>query len=72
MSSYWRLEGVPSAENESSDDVLDKMKYIITESGCEIPDVFIDRAHGIDKGYKVKTRNVPCKSIIARFFDILA
>ena len=62
-----RIEGVPSVENESSDDVLDKVKSLITESGYEIPDVVIDRAHRIWKGYKDKTRNVLCKSIIVRF-----
>ena len=64
---YLRTEGVPPVENESSDDVLDKMKSIITESRCEIPDVVIDRAYGIGKGYKVKTRNVPRKNIIRHF-----
>ena len=43
------------------------MKSLITESGCEIPDVVIDRAHQIGRGYKDKTRNVPCKGIIVRF-----
>ena len=62
-----RIEGVPSTENESSDDVLGKVKSLIAESGCEIPDVGIDRAHRIDRGYKDKSRNVPCKSIIVRF-----
>ena len=62
-----RIESVPSGENESSDDVLGKMKSLITKSGCEISDVVIDRAHRIGRGYKDKTRNVPCKSIIVRF-----
>ena len=60
--------GVPSVENESSDDVFDKVKSLITESGCEIPDVVIDRAHRIGKGYEDKIRNVPCKSIIVLEF----
>ena len=50
-----RIEGVPSVENESLDDVLCKVKSLITESGCEIPDVVIDRGHRIGKGYKDKT-----------------
>ena len=62
-----RIEDVPSVENKSPDDVLDKMKSLITESGCEIPDVVIDRAHQVGKGYKDKTRDIPCKSIIVRF-----
>ena len=63
----FKIEGVPSVENESSDDVLDKVKSLITESRCEIPDVVIDRAHRIGKGYKDKTRNVHCKSITVWF-----
>ena len=43
------------------------MKSLITESGCEIPDVVIDRAHRISRGCKDKTRNVPCKRIIVTF-----
>ena len=62
-----RIGGVPSVEIENSDDILDKVKSLITEFGCEIPDAVIDRAHRIGKGYKNKTRNVPCKSIIVRF-----
>ena len=29
-----RIEGVPSVENESLDDVLGKVKFLITESRC--------------------------------------
>ena len=53
-------------ENESSD-VLDKVKSLITESWCEIPDVFIDRSHRIGKGYKGQTQNNHCKNITVRF-----
>ena len=58
--------GVQSAENETSDDVLDKVKSLITEFGCEIPDVVIDRVQRIGKGCKGKTRNIPCKGIIVK------
>ena len=50
-----RIEGVPTVENESLDNVLDKGKSLITKSGCEIPDVVIERAHRIGKRYKRKT-----------------
>lgn len=40
-----RVESDLSVENESLNDVLDKVKSLITESGSEIPDVAIDRAH---------------------------
>ena len=57
-----KVGGVPFVENESLDDVLGKVKSLITESGCEIPEMWllIDRAHRIGRGYKDKTRNVPC------------
>ena len=51
----FRIEDVPSVENESLDGVLCKVKSLITESGCEIPDVVINRGHRIGKGYKDKT-----------------
>ena len=41
----FRIEGVPSAENESSGNVLGKVKSLITESGCEI------QVHQIGRGY---------------------
>ena len=59
--------GCSVCRKESSNDVLDKVKSLITESGCEVPNVVIDRAHRIDKGYQDKTQIVPLKSIIVRF-----
>ena len=57
---------------KSKFNVLGKVKTLITESGCEILDVVIHRAHPIDRGYKTrnmadKVGNVPCQSIIVRF-----
>ena len=41
-----RVQGVPFVENESlDDDHVHKVKSLITEYGCEIPDVANDRAH---------------------------
>ena len=37
-----RIEGVPPVENETSDDVLDEVKSLITESGCKSPNVVGD------------------------------
>ena len=48
-------EGVPSVKNESSDDVLGKVKFLVTESECEIPGVVIDTGHRIGKRYKDKS-----------------
>ena len=62
-----RIDGVPVAENETSNNVLQNVRSIIEESSSEIPDVAIDRAHRICKAYTDKTSGVKCKSIIARF-----
>ena len=43
------------------------MKCLVSESGCDIPDAAIDRAHRIGKGYTDKKSNLSCKSIIVRF-----
>ena len=62
-----RIEGVPSAEKETSEEVLEKVKCLVSESGCDKPDVVIDRAHRIGKGYTDKKSNLSCKSIIVCF-----
>ena len=62
-----RIDGVPVAENETSNDVLQNVKSIIEESSSEIPDVAIDRAHRIGKTYTDKTSGVKWKSIIVWF-----
>ena len=36
-----KVGGVPFVENESLDDVLGKVKSLITESGCEIPEMWL-------------------------------
>ena len=62
-----RIDGVPTVDNETSDEVLDKVKSLIKEISCDIPDVVIDSAHRIGKGYNDKKTNVHYKSIIVRF-----
>ena len=62
-----KINGVPVAENETSNDVLQNVKSIIEESNREIPDVSIDRAHRISKTYTEKTSGVKYKRIIVRF-----
>ena len=49
-----RIDGVPSTDKETSDEVLEKEKSLASESGCDIPDVVIDRAHRIGKEYRDK------------------
>ena len=62
-----RIDGVPSTDKETSDEVLEKVKSLVSESGCDIPDVVIDRAHRIGKEYRDKRSNLSCKSIIVHF-----
>ena len=62
-----RIDGVPTVDNETSDEVPDKVKSLINETSCDIPDVVIDRVRQIGKGYNDKKANVRCKSIIVPF-----
>ena len=62
-----RIDGVPMAENETSNDVLQNVKSFIEESSSEILDVAIDRAHRIGKAYTDKTSGRKCKNTIVRF-----
>ena len=50
-----RLEGIPTEKNETSDKVLEKITGICKESGVEISDTVIDRAHMIGAPYVDKT-----------------
>ena len=60
-----RLGGIPSVDNETSDDVLKKVRDIIAES--KVPDEVIDRAHRIGATYTDRDSNVKCQSVIVRF-----
>ena len=53
-----RIDGVPTVDNETSDEVLDKVKSLIKETSCDIPDVVIDRTHRIRKGYNDKKKQM--------------
>ena len=54
-------------KNETFDEVLDKVTSLMEEAECDIPEVVIDRAHRIGKGYVEKNSKKLCKSIIVRF-----
>ena len=62
-----RFEGIPTERNETSDKVLEKIMGICKDSGVEIPDKVIDRAHRIGVLYVDKTTKKSCKSIAVRF-----
>ena len=44
-----RITGILSQKNESAEDVGDSAKYIVEESGCDIPDIALDHTHRIGK-----------------------
>ena len=46
-----RVEGVPTTNNEISEEVLKKVQSLINEAECDIPDVAIDRADRVGNGY---------------------
>ena len=62
-----RTHGIPTVDNETSEEVLDMVKSLIKETSSDIPDVVIDRAHWIGKSYKDKKSNACCKIIIVHF-----
>ena len=62
-----RSDSVPTFDNKTWDKVLDKLDSLVKETSCDIPDVVIDRAHGIGKGYNDKKPNIRCKGIVVRF-----
>ena len=66
---YVRIDGVPTVDNVTLQKLFHKVKPLIKESSCDIPDVVIDRAHRTGKGYNNR-KNVRSKSIIVRFTTI--
>ena len=61
-----RIEGVPFKKEEDSDVVLSKVKELIVESGIEVPDACLDRAHRIGKPY-FDSKDKKYQSIIVKF-----
>ena len=59
-----RITGIPSQKNESAEDVRNSVKSNIEESGCDIPDIALDRAHRIVKN-DPSGKNV--RPVIVRF-----
>ena len=45
-----RVEGVPTIDNKTSEEVLKKVQSLINEAECYIPDIETDRAHRIGNG----------------------
>ena len=43
------ITGILSQKHESAEDVRNSVKSVIKESGCEIPDIALDREHRIAK-----------------------
>ena len=60
-----RIDGVPSKENETSEDVLQLCMVKRNEAKLKIPEVVINRAHRIGK--EIENDGVKTKGIIIRF-----
>ena len=54
-----RITGIPSQKNESAEDVRNSVKSIIEESGCNIPDIALDRAYIIGKNDPLEKNIIP-------------
>ena len=61
-----RMDGFPSATNETADEVLIKVKSKFEEAGLQIPDEVIDRAHRIGPTYKDRVSDVEGQSVLVR------
>ena len=59
-----RITCIPSHENKAGEVVMNPVKSIIEESGCNITHIVLNRAHRIDKNDPLG-KNV--RSVIARF-----
>ena len=59
-----RITGIPSEKNESAEDIRNSVQSAIAESGCDIPDILLDRTHRIGKN-DPSGKNV--RPVIARF-----
>jgi uncharacterized coiled-coil protein SlyX len=63
-----RINGIPLPPNEdeeTAEEVRQKVKRVITECGLSIPDEVIDRAHRIGKGRVIAGKR--CRQVIVRF-----
>ena len=61
------IDSVPTKTEESSDDVLDFVKFLFKEAKVDIPESVIERAQRIGSRYLDASSNNYCKSIIIRF-----
>ena len=59
-----RIYGVPKVDNETLDEVLDKVKSVIKETSCDIPDVASDWAHRNGKVYNDRKRTFFVKVLL--------
>ena len=62
-----RIDGVEYREKETSEDVLVKVKGLITASGSDIPGSVINRAHRVGKHFVDKNTGHKIHAIIVRF-----
>ena len=62
-----RIDGVPTVDNNTSDEVLDKVKFVIEQISYDISDGVSNRFHRTGKRYNKKEKtNAPCENVIMR------
>ena len=62
-----QIDGVPTEEKETSEDVLQKVGSLCSDAKINIPGMAYNWAHRIGKAYNDKGTNKICKSIIVHF-----
>ena len=62
-----RIDGIPTQNKESSENVLHKVTKMWSEAGSEIPNEVVDRPHRNGPSYTDKNLNIACQSVIVRF-----
>ena len=58
------IDGVPTEEKETSEDVLQKVMTLCSDAKIYILDMAYDQAHKIGKAYNDKGTNKNCKNVI--------
>ena len=64
-----RLEGIPSKEKESSDDVFHKVNDLFNESDIEVPEDILDREQTIGRVYEGKESGEKRQDVIFRVLN---
>ena len=59
-----RIDGVPTVDNETSDEVLSKVKSLIKETSCDIPDEVLTGLTELEKVTMIKNQMLVVKVLL--------